>query len=115
MNPTPILIGVITVITFQAILYGTSVQNPQGQGLTFPTAPERYCQSTDLSCNLARAVDYIVYTFVIIGTTVYAFLSIISFNIPGAPIEVRLLVSATIVTAIAWAVAGLVRGGGTQE
>jgi hypothetical protein len=45
------------------------------------------------------------------GTVIFMF-SVLSFNVPGAPWYVRVLISTIIVSPILWAVASLIRGRG---
>jgi hypothetical protein len=125
MNPMAILVVVTLTLTFEGLLFGADVQS-----LPFPeiTANPASCQAPSggiynvpVIGNIVSGSDvlacWVGQTFLLLGQVVLMllaviawFLSLATFNVPGAPLFVRFLMGTLIGGGMLWSVVSLFRG-----
>jgi len=113
MNPTPLVIIIVATLAFESLMFGNELA-----GSAFPPlAPVNFgaCGGTgnaftDIACVLYQ-------TFLVIGNVVLVFFGIVmflwnlvSFNVPGTPWFVRLVIGSSFGGSILLIIAGLFRG-----
>lgn len=105
-SPIPVLLIVVATLTFQAMLFGSELAEK-----SFPTLEEPEAGDCDgFLDGFACGVDYVVNFISVVFGVVAFFFNLVTFNVPGAPWFVRLLVGGAIGGSIVWSVATLFRG-----
>lgn len=111
-SPAPIILVVALTLVFEGLLFGSSIANtsfPAASSVDFGSCGN--VGGLDLiGCVISNAFNAVVNVFkVIIGAVVF-FFNLVSFNVPGAPWFVRMVVGCAIGGSIIWAIAGMFRG-----
>lgn len=122
-SPIPVLMIIVATLAFEGLLFGTDLAAASFPTIESPSFDIQDCQDgtipffsqlDDIACVIGSAflfaAKFLQAIFLtLFGVVVFLF-NLISFNVPGAPWYVRLVVGSAFGGAIMWAVAGLFRG-----
>lgn len=112
VSPLPVLIIVVGVLVFQALLFGGELAEKSFPTIKNEEGTTEDCDSVfgDFGCGVRNVLQSIWNFFRVIGGVIAFFFNLVTFNVPGAPWFVRLVVGSFIGSALVWSVAGLFRG-----
>lgn len=109
LNPLPIIAIITATLIFQALIFGEEYADK-----SFPEYEEITAACTDnddsFFSGFACVVQQIGYFFRVVGGVVLFLLNLVSFNVPGAPWFIRVIVGGLMGTGIFWSAATLFRG-----
>lgn len=119
--PIVILITATLSIVFTSALYGTELAERSQVFQSLTISPCVNDQSGNffsdithavgwIGCNLLAFLETIANLFILLGNVIAFFFNALTFNIPGAPTYVRLVVSVIAIGGVGWAIASLFRG-----
>ncbi|MHB8586443.1 MAG: hypothetical protein ACYDDF_11500 [Thermoplasmatota archaeon] len=116
LAPMSILVAVALVLTFEGLLYGGSITSNLPALPAFPNFGA--CTGdpfTIIGCELVNVVSLLGAFGLSIVDAAILILNLASFNIPGAPDYIRLLMTFIIGGAIFLGIAGMLRGYGARS
>lgn len=118
--PVSILLIAVSVIGFQSLMFGTSlVESSVIASIEYTecTADDDVNRIGDafknIACYIGNFFKFLGNVSLVIASVVRFFFNALTFNIPGAPIVVRIIVGTAFIGSIGWAIAGLSRGTST--
>lgn len=106
-SPIAVLIIVLATLTFEAILFG----GPLVEG----AAPKFSEEAAERDCGgffgAAKCAAESVFNILgMIWGVIVFFFNLVTFNVPGAPLYVRVVLGGAISGALIWSLASLIRG-----
>lgn len=110
-SPAVVIIIVLLTLTFEGLYYGSDLATQ-----SYPAPSNIQTGSCGgggldrIACVIGGVFEFIVNVVKIIFGTVAFVFNLITFNVPGAPLFVRIPIGGMITLAILWSVASLVRG-----
>jgi len=113
ISPLVLLVIAVATVGFESLVFGgdlveksviTSVPNPTCDGQAFDNVFEK------IACYIRSFIVGLVNTFLMVASVVLFFFNALTFNVPGAPNVVRVLMGTVFIGGMGWAIASLFRG-----
>lgn len=105
LSPIAILFIAVSTLAFEAILFSDSLTE---MGLPVFEQPTVSCDGI-INCTIAT-VQFAVSIVKAVWGTIVLLINLLSFNVPGAPWYIRLIIGSAVGGGMAWSIARLIRG-----
>lgn len=110
-NPTLVLLIVTLTFGFETALFGIDLITDSFPQLTSPQFGSCGGGGLDkIACVIGGIFNAIIDFFKIIVGVIVLIGNVISFNVPGAPVIVRIPIAVVLISSSAWSIATLIRG-----
>jgi hypothetical protein len=111
LNPLPLVAILLLTYTFTFLLSGDELLAKFEDQAEAPETPDQAdCGALDFVCGITKFIDWVKGLFRPVFAAMGLIWSLVTFDVAGAPIYIRVPLTGFVVVAFSWSIATLIRG-----